>query len=185
MQLLLDRGLGAAGVAIDPAPPRGVVVWEPSAFRSLLGVLCDVARLASGRPVVLRDVPLRLRPHAPRGRRETRLRRAGDTRDGPRLLPGALSLLDRRSPATIRFANRDRAPLLLVAGLADHIVPASVVRRTFRRYRPAADITDYREFDGMTHWIIAQAGWEAVAALVDEWLERRAPRPAGASEGPA
>lgn len=39
VQLLLDRGLGAAGVAIDSAPPRGVngVTW--SSLRSLGSVL--------------------------------------------------------------------------------------------------------------------------------------------------
>src|SRR6059058_1766354 len=35
-QLLLDRGLGAAGVAIGTAPPKGVVVLPPSTLRSAL-----------------------------------------------------------------------------------------------------------------------------------------------------
>ena len=39
VQILLDRGLGAAGVAIDPAPPSGVLAFEPSAVRSLASVL--------------------------------------------------------------------------------------------------------------------------------------------------
>src|SRR5262245_11800449 len=38
-QILLDRGLGAAGVAIDSAPPRGVWAFEPTAVRSLITVL--------------------------------------------------------------------------------------------------------------------------------------------------
>ena len=38
-QLLLDRGLGAAGVAIDPAPPKGVFAFEPTTIRALLSVL--------------------------------------------------------------------------------------------------------------------------------------------------
>ncbi|HTS15799.1 MAG TPA: alpha/beta hydrolase, partial [Candidatus Sulfotelmatobacter sp.] len=39
VQLLLDRGLGAAGVALDPAPPSGVWAFEPTAFRSLASVI--------------------------------------------------------------------------------------------------------------------------------------------------
>ena len=39
VQILLDRGLGASGVAIDPAPPKGVFAFEPSAVRSLGSVL--------------------------------------------------------------------------------------------------------------------------------------------------
>ena len=52
VQVLLDRGLGACGVAIDPAPPKGVVVFEPSAFRSLASVLATWAagaRWSAGR----------------------------------------------------------------------------------------------------------------------------------------
>ncbi len=39
VQLLLDRGLGAAGVAIDSAPPRGAFAYYPSTLRSLSRVL--------------------------------------------------------------------------------------------------------------------------------------------------
>src|SRR5262249_56163075 len=35
VQLLLDRGLGAAGVAIDSAPPEGIHKLPPAQFRAL------------------------------------------------------------------------------------------------------------------------------------------------------
>ncbi len=175
VQLLLDRGLGAAGVAIDPAPPRGVVVYEPTAFRSLLRVLLT---WRGWRRVVrwsFQDFRYAFVHTLP----EADARAAYDTQVIPEtgrvFFQGALSMLDRRSPATVRFANLERAPLLLVAGTADHIVPASVVRRTFRRYAPAAAITDFREVPGRTHWIIAEPGWEEVAGTVAEWLEAAVP----------
>jgi hypothetical protein len=37
--LLLDRGLGATGIAIDSAPPRGVPPLQWSAFKANAGVL--------------------------------------------------------------------------------------------------------------------------------------------------
>src|SRR5512135_1424102 len=39
VQMLLDRGVGKAGVAIDSAPPKGVWPFYPTAVRSLLWVL--------------------------------------------------------------------------------------------------------------------------------------------------
>ena len=39
VQVLLDRGLGAAGVAIDPAPIKGVLNLPLSALRSGFPVL--------------------------------------------------------------------------------------------------------------------------------------------------
>src|SRR5260370_14122644 len=72
VQMLLDRGLGAAGVAIDSAPPRGVFATELSVFRANLPVLMQpgarngVVRMNSegfphGFPKPLSDPT----PHAP------------------------------------------------------------------------------------------------------------------------
>jgi hypothetical protein len=32
-------------------------------------------------------------------------------------------------------------------------------------------VTDYREFPGRTHWIIAQDGWLEVAEYARSWIE--------------
>ena len=39
VQMLLDWGLGAAGIAIDSAPPRGVLPFYPTVIRSNLRIL--------------------------------------------------------------------------------------------------------------------------------------------------
>jgi pimeloyl-ACP methyl ester carboxylesterase len=180
VQVLLDRGLGAAGVAIDPAPPRGVIVYEPSAFRSLIGVLVT----PRGWRKVVRWSFERFRYAFVHTLPLADARAAYDAQVVPEtgriFFQGGLSMLDRHSPAIVRFDSLDRAPLLLIAGLADRIVPASIVRRTFRKYaKAAASITDHREFPGRTHWIIAEPGWQEVATATAEWLEARAPASAG------
>lgn len=43
VQILLDRGLGSAGVALHPAPPRGVLRLPVSALRSSFPVLSNPA----------------------------------------------------------------------------------------------------------------------------------------------
>ena len=60
--------------------------------------------------------------------------------------------------------------MLLIAGAADRIVPAAVNRRNLRKYAASGTVTDFREFPGRAHWIIAQDGWEEVAAHVGTWL---------------
>ena len=83
--------------------------------------------------------------------------------------------------AQVDFARTSRGPLLLVAGGADHIVPASVVRRTYARYRRAASaVTELREFAGRTHWIIAEPGWDEVAGAIEQWLADKGLGPQGA-----
>ncbi|MEK8109805.1 hypothetical protein NKG94_45835 [Micromonospora sp. M12] len=53
---------------------------------------------------------------------------------------GAFANVDPRSPARVDIGRDDRAPLLLMAGGSDHVVPASVVRANAGSTRsPGAD----------------------------------------------
>ena len=82
----------------------------------------------------------------------------------------ALSLVNPGSPARVRFGNPARSPLLLIAGGSDHIVPAAINRANFRKYRSVSTTTGFKEFQGRGHWIIAEDGWEEVAAFIPGWL---------------
>ena len=171
-QILLDRGVGVAGVAIDPAPPRGVFSFEPSAYRSLLGVLLTplvwrrVVRWKYGnfRYAFVHTLP------------EAEARAAYDTQVTPEtgriFFQDALSFFSPKSPARVDFANRGRPPLLIVGGSADRIVPAKLVRRTVSKYAKAGAPADYLEFAGRTHWLIAQDGWQEIANAIEKFIGR-------------
>jgi alpha-beta hydrolase superfamily lysophospholipase len=64
------------------------------------------------------------------------------------------------------------APLLLIAGSEDHIIPPVLNRTNFRRYSDGASVTSFKEFPGRTHFIIGQENWEEVAQFVYDWLEK-------------
>ena len=72
--------------------------------------------------------------------------------------------------AGIDFRN-PHPPLLLIAGSKDHIVPASLNRLNYKKYRASPSRTDYKEFPGRTHFIIGQKGWEEVAGFIETWLK--------------
>jgi pimeloyl-ACP methyl ester carboxylesterase len=181
VQILLDRGLGVCGVAIDPAPPRGVLALEPSVFRSLASVLLTWR----GWRKVVRSSPANFRYAFVHTLSEAEARAAFDAHVTPEtgrvFFEGALAMFSPRSPATVRFGNAGRAPRLIIAGGLDRIVPASVVRRNDRKYAKTAATTDYREFPGRTHWIIDQDGWPEVAGFALEWIRVHAPRGAARS----
>ncbi|MDT3428297.1 pimeloyl-ACP methyl ester carboxylesterase [Paenibacillus forsythiae] len=70
--------------------------------------------------------------------------------------------------------------LLMIAGEVDRIVPASLVRKNYSLYnRQSGAVTDYKEFPGRSHWIIAQPGWEEVADFIYQWLKEQLPDLAG------
>jgi pimeloyl-ACP methyl ester carboxylesterase len=66
--------------------------------------------------------------------------------------------------------RRPHAPLLLIAGAADKLIPASLIRTNHARYRRSPSVTDFKEFAGRSHSIILEKGWEEVADFVLGWL---------------
>jgi pimeloyl-ACP methyl ester carboxylesterase len=170
VQLLLDRGLGTAGVAIDSAPPRGVFAFEPTSLLSLGRILL----IPFGWRRVVRWTFTEFRyafVHTMRLDEARALWEAQIVPDSGRpFFQSAFSAFDRSSPAQVDFANPDRPPLLLIAGEADRAIPPAVVRRTFRAYRASTARTELRTFPGRTHWLIAQDGWEEVAGSCLDWI---------------
>ncbi len=70
-------------------------------------------------------------------------------------------------------------PLLFVCGSRDQIVPASLnVKNSnaFVRHDKATNSTTaLATFDGMTHLIIAEPGWEAVLAACVDFIREHVP----------
>lgn len=171
VQVLLSRGLGAAGVAIDSAPAKGVIAAQPTAVRALAGVLANPAN----RRRVVHWTFEQFRYAFVHTLPEADARAAYDDHVTPEtgriFFQGAAANLDRESPFAIDFNKPDRAPLLMIAGEKDNIVPASMNRANHRRYRKAPVPVDFVEFPDRTHWIIAQDGWEEVAGHIATWLQ--------------
>jgi pimeloyl-ACP methyl ester carboxylesterase len=169
-QILLDRGLGAAGVAIDSAPPKGVWAFEPTALRALMTTLLHwrvwrkvvTWKYSNFRYAFVHTLP------------EAEARAAYDRQVVPEtgriFWQSAIAMLDRASPITVNFSNGTRAPLLLLAGAKDRIVPPVINRRNYKAYAKSPARTDFQEFPDRVHWIIAQDGADEVAGYVADWL---------------
>lgn len=173
VQMLLDRGLGSGGVAIDSAPPRGVMP-TPTAVRAGAGVLFSWM----GWRRVLRISPESFAWGFTHNLDAAAQRRAFEEHVIP--TPGRPFFQAAFAPfisaTKVRYDNAERAPLLLVAGERDRTVPAAMNRANFARYQQSAAVkakTDLREFKGRSHWIIAEPGWEEVAEASVDWARGR------------
>jgi pimeloyl-ACP methyl ester carboxylesterase len=163
VQLLLAEGLGVAAVAIDSAPPKGLISLKYSFLKSNWPAISPSAKI---------EVPISLTfdqfTYAfMNGLPEPERRAAYDSQVVPesrRVGKGPTT-----DVAKLDF-SKPRPPLLIVAGSDDHIIPASLNHDNFKRYAKTPAVTEYREFTGRNHWIIAEAGWQEVADFVLQWL---------------
>lgn len=172
VQMLLDRGLGAAGVAIDPAPPRGVLPLQWSVLRANSGILFT---WRGWRKIV------RMSPRAfsyafvntlPVAEQRRVFDRYVVPETGRIFFQAGLAPLDRRHATRVDFRNARRAPLLIIQGARDHVVAPGMVQANFRKYAYSAARTDFKLFAGRDHWIIAEEGWQEVADYIVQWLQQ-------------
>ena len=164
VQMLLERGMGTAGVAIDPAPPRGVLPsWN--ALRAGLPVLFGGGPIAQMSFAQFQWGWTHTQPEAEQ-------RAAYDNFVVP--TPKKLYQQGANAPFTKLLAldpTRRTQPLLLAAGLEDRTVSASMVRATHRLQQGSPAPVTLKEYPGRTHWIVQQPGWEEVADDTIAWLQ--------------
>lgn len=163
-QLLLQEGPACAAVAIDSAPPMGVFTLKWSFVKA-------------NWPHINPCVP----PSRPIEMTFERFQYAfvnGLPLDDQRaayeryVVPESRRVPREALTARVDF-KRPRPPLLLIAGSDDRIIPPSLNRANYAKYRAAPAITDFAEFAGRTHFIIGQKGWEEVADFVLAWLKEK------------
>jgi alpha-beta hydrolase superfamily lysophospholipase len=168
-QVLLDRGWGAAGVSIASAPVRGIARLQLSMLKLAFSVLGN--SFNSHETISL--TPKQFHRAFANSLTETESLDAFKRYIVPApnrvLLQTAFANFTRHTAITVNFRNDTRAPLLLIAGGKDRIVPSSIVKANFDLYRESKAETDYKEFPDRTHFIVGQQGWEKVADYVLGW----------------
>ena len=169
VQLLLDRGLGSAGVAIAPAMVRGVLHRPLSTLRATWPALRNPMNRRRAVPMTPEQFHYAFTNTMTRDESMRAYERYYVPASGRVLFQTMFANLSPRPVTRVDLCNNDRAPLLLVAGRADHLMPISVVRENAGRYRRATAITAYHEMPGRSHFTIVQDGWEEVADFALDW----------------
>jgi len=166
-QILLDRGWGAAGVAIASSPIKGIIK-RPTI--SMVGAFLGEA-LKDRKVTSLTAAQYHRRYANTLSESESRAAFERYVVPGPTrmLLQTAFANFVPQAATSVNFRNNTRAPLLLVAAGKDLITPPSLVKANFDLYRQSKAETDYKEFPDKSHFIIGEKDWEKVADYVLGW----------------
>jgi len=163
VQKLINSDKGVAGIAIDPAPPKGLFSFEWSFLKANLPTINPL----KGDSVFLPD--LNWFHYAfcnTMTMEETQIEYnkyvVPESRNIARSSTGPDGSIDFSKPHN---------PLLIIAGEKDHIVPSSLNKKNFSAYTGNKSKIDFHEFPGRSHYICGQANWQEVAAFIGSWIE--------------
>ncbi|MFD5570020.1 alpha/beta hydrolase [Streptomyces cadmiisoli] len=168
-QILLDRGLGRAGVAIDSAPVKGVLPLPYSTLKSAWPILGNPANKNKAIALTPRQFHYAFANTLSADESAAAYERYHVPGSARVMFQGAFANFNPRAVTKIDFTNGRRAPLLFIAGEADHITPPKVNEANWRLYRKSTAVTDFHRFPGRSHFIVGQQGWEEVADYALAW----------------
>jgi pimeloyl-ACP methyl ester carboxylesterase len=179
-QLLLDRGLGAAGVAIGTGAPKGIAVLPASTLRSALPALKNPFNRNGLCPLTPKQFRYRFTNTLSQEESDAIYREQYIPGTNRAFFEAAFANMSRNSPAAVNYSNPARPPLLLIAGSADHISPYSVNSKLLKLQSKAPSATELKEYEGRPHFMAGLDAWEELADDALNWaLEHtRQPLPA-------
>ena len=172
VELLLDRGLGRAGVAMSPAPPKGILILPFSSLKAASPALAHPSRWHGIVPLTLEEFTYGfVNTFSPEDAKAA-YEKYAVPETGQIFFEAGFANFHLHSPAEVHFKNDDRAPLLIVGATEDKTVPASLAHKQYEKYEKSDAQTDYLEFEGRPHLMMAADGWEEIAAEIETWVER-------------
>jgi pimeloyl-ACP methyl ester carboxylesterase len=163
VQLLLQRELGHAGVAIHSFPPRGVnrfrlsfvkPVWETmvlftSRHQTYLMPFRKWKKVIANRLTCEQQKELYYKYAIP------------ESKQIMRDIFRCLTKIDFKKP---------HPPLLLTSGSNDKLIPAALNYSNYKKYTAPNSVTDYKNFKGHTHLVFGHAAWKREADFILYWL---------------
>jgi pimeloyl-ACP methyl ester carboxylesterase len=171
VQNLLGRGLGVAGVAINPAPIKGVLALPLSALRVASIALRNPANRTKAVSLTAQEFRYGFGNALSVEESAQLYEKWAIPSPGKPLFEAALANFSRNSPTKIATDNADRGPLLLTSGGHDHTVPPAIVTATHKLYAASTAVTEVKDFPNRGHSLTVDHGWEEVAETALDFLK--------------
>lgn len=164
-QILLQKNLAVATVAIHSVPPQGVFTFKLSFLIAGWGPLgfftnpnkTFMMRFNQWQYAFTNGMPEELQEQ---GYYELTIP------ESKRVVRDTVT-----AAAKVDF-SKQHAPLLFIAGEKDHTIPWSLNYSNYKKYTHTSSITDYKLFPEHNHYVLGQPGWEEVALHINTWLSK-------------
>ncbi len=171
-QMLADRNLGSAYVGVTPGQPAGITTLPASTLRTGFPILSNPFGKNGAKPISKAHFHFTFGNDLTRAESDAIWQTNAVNSYNRVFFEGVAGAFNEKGGVShVDYARADRAPLLLIAGEIDHVVPPAIVDAIFAKYTatgsPAA--VEKKQFAGRTHRIVSQDGWEEVADYALDW----------------
>lgn len=171
-QMIADRGLSAATVAIDPGPFRGVLPLPVSALRSAAPVLTNPRNRSRAVTLTLDQFKYGWANALSDDEAKELYESYHVAAPGVALMQMANANLNPRTEAKLDPANPDRGPLLIIDGEKDHTVPWAIANASYKRQRRNTAVTEITKIPNRGHSLTIDSGWREVADTALKFVQR-------------
>jgi len=164
-QIIVNRDVAAAGIAIHPVPPLGVFPYEFSFLKAgwrSLGLFTSMKKtylmsFKKWQYAFVNGMPLE---------EQKKAYEENTIPESKRVARGGLT-----SAAKVDFAKM-HVPLLITAGSEDNIIPPHLNLRNFKKYKKNGSLLEYKEFEGRNHFVVGQPTWKEDADYILDWITK-------------
>jgi pimeloyl-ACP methyl ester carboxylesterase len=164
VQLLLQQGFGAAGVAIHSFPPFGICSFR---LRFIKAVWAMVSFFTSKQQTYL--MPFSTWAYAMTNgidyERQKELYYLYAIPESKQVVRDTF-----RQITKIDF-KRSHVPLLLTSGSSDKLISTVLTYCNYKKYSNRDSVTSYKEFKGHPHLVFDHPDWEKEANFILQWLQ--------------
>lgn len=163
-QILVNKGLADAGIAIHSVPPQGIIPTQFSFYKSTwkaLGFFTSVKKTYL--------MSFKTWQYAfTNGMSPEEQQKAYDENAIPE---SKLALRDGLSSVAKVDFKKPHAPLLFLAGSTDHCVPARLNFRNFKKYTDEKSAIGYKLLENRNHFVLGQPTWKEDAETILDWID--------------
>jgi pimeloyl-ACP methyl ester carboxylesterase len=164
-QILLQKDIAAAGIAIHSAPPKGILLTKWSSLKSIWSPLSLFETSKKTYMMSFKDWQYAFTNGMPEAEQRATYEKYA-TPESAKLIRGGLT-----DAAKVDF-KKYHDPLLIVAGDKDHFFPPAINYKNFKKYKNQNAITEYKVFEGRNHNVLGLPTWKENADYILNWMSK-------------
>lgn len=173
-QMLADRNLGAAYVGVAPGQPAGITTLPASTLRTGFPILSNPFKKNDASPLSKSHFHFTFGNDLSREASDKLWEEFAVNSYNRVFFEGVAGAFNEKGGVShVDFARPERAPLLVLTGDRDNVVPPAIGKAIVKKYSGPASV-EYKEYAGRTHRLVSQTGWEEIADYALSWATSHA-----------